>query len=111
MRDYHFKTKVAFRFLELTELQGKRLLRDIKPAKVNEHYEKPCSVGSIELTEQNLSEIVSFYEQEKIDIKLCDIFVSICSESDSEIWEIPTLVNDILKNINCKLTYSFTCVA
>jgi len=111
MRDYHFKTRVSFRFLELTELQGKRLLRDVESSKINKHYENSCVVGTVELIEHNLSEIISFYNQEKIDIGTCDIFVSICSENDSEIWGVPTLVNDILKKINCKLTYSFTCVA
>jgi hypothetical protein len=111
VRDYHFRTKVSFRFLELTELQSKRLSKVIESAKTHAHYEKLCFVGSIELTKLSLLEIISFYSREKIDIDTCDIFVSICSESDSEIWEVPFLVNEMLKQINCKLTYSFTCVA
>ena len=108
-RDYHFKDTVSFRFLELTEEQASSLVNEVNLSKYRAHFKNPCFVGRIPLNESTLKEIVAFFNKYRISLETCDIFLSISTGSDTEIWEAPNIVNQMLKHIDCKLTFSFTC--
>jgi len=76
-----------------------------------EAEEKTGFVCTVEIEMENYQEIVDFVKTNKINFNDRDIFCSVCSESDSEIWEAPRAVYKILNQLECKLTLSFTCVA
>ena len=38
----------------------------------------------------------------------CDVFVSVSTESDNEIVDVPAYVVDFIRKINSRLTFSFT---
>ena len=108
MRDYHFRERVSFRFLELSESHSLDICNQIESSSCRKHPEKDCFGGVVPLTDKSISKIVSFFEEKKLDQNDCDIFISISTESDSEIWAAPKCVNELLKFIDCEITFSFT---
>ncbi|VAW79570.1 hypothetical protein MNBD_GAMMA15-1281 [hydrothermal vent metagenome] len=108
-RDYHFKDTVSFRFLALTAVQAEDLVNEVDLSKYRAHFSDPCFVGRIPLSKDTMGEIVAFFKKHQIIEESCDIFLSISTGSDTEIWDVPNIVNQMLKNIDCPLTFSFTC--
>ena len=109
-RDYGFSESTSFRFLCLTDAQAAELSKAISGAECRKGKDNSFNVGVVELREEVIGSIISFYRLNDVALKDCDIFLSLTTESDSEIWEAPELVNEILRSVNCRLTFSFTCV-
>ena len=101
---------VSFRFLKLDKLQAYTLKHEVANSSFREHHKNDCYVGTIQLSEDNIDEINDFYVRQQVSLTDTDIFVSIVSELDSNIVDVPIIVNRMLKYIDCKLTYSFTVV-
>ncbi|WP_462157746.1 hypothetical protein [Pseudoalteromonas sp. GB56] len=110
MEDLTTDVDISFRFLNLNKLQAYTLAKEVSGATYKMPRNKNYYVGCIPLTEDTIHEINDFYVRQMVDISECDIFVSIVSEFDSNIVDVPAVVNHMLKYIDCKLTYSFTVV-
>ena len=102
------EVRLNFRFLSLNKLQAITLERDIIGSSYKKHHENDSYVGSVALTKSSIDDINDFYVRQMIDVIECDLFVSVVSESDSNIVGVPVVVNSMLKYIDCKLTYSFS---
>jgi hypothetical protein len=102
--------EASFRFLGLDKLQAITLEREIVGASQRKHFKHDCYVGSVPLVDQYIEDINNFYVRQRVRIEECDIFLSIVTESSSNIVEVPEIVNRLLKYIDCKLTFSFTVV-
>ena len=110
MGNSKIETEISFRFNRLDKLQAFTLVREILGSSYNEHLNDKCYVGSVPLTDNNFDDINDFYVRQRIQIDDCDIFVSVNSESGTNIIYIPEVVNRMLKYIDCKLGFSFTVV-
>ena len=62
----------------------------------------------IPLTEDIFDPLMIFFERQQINIADCDIFLSVFSGKDTDIIDVPSSVNKMLKHINCKLVFSYT---
>ncbi|WJG07712.1 hypothetical protein [Aliiglaciecola sp. LCG003] len=102
------KVEVSFRFLNLDKFQALTLSREVNDATYETHAQKDCFIGRILLKEQNLDDINHFFIRQKVDIQDCDIFICAQSQSHSNTFNAPRIVNQILKDIDCKLTFSVT---
>ena len=109
-RDYEFLESTSFRFLCLTDAQAAELSKGISGAECRKRKDNSFNIGVVELREEVIGSIVNFYRLHNVALKDCDIFLSLTTESDSEIWEAPKLVNEILRSVDCRLTFSFTCI-
>ena len=58
----------------------------------------------------NFDDINDYYVRQRVLIEDCDIFVSVSSKAGTKVSEIPTIVNRMLKYIDCKLSFSFTVI-
>ena len=110
MENLNTEAEISFRFLSLDKLQAYTLEREILGATHKKHDKNNCYLGYVPLTKQNFDDINDYYVRQRIDIGACDIFVSLNAESDTNIVDIPAIVNRMLKYIDCKLTFSFTRV-
>lgn len=109
MRDYHFTLKNSFRCLNFSEALSENFADEFSDSTKRENSARTGFVCTVGITEENHEKIVSFIEKNEIQFKDRDIFCSVCS--DSEIWSIPIWVSKILRQVECQLTYSYTCVA
>ena len=110
MENLNTAVEISFRFLSLDKLQAYTLEREILGSSYKQHDKNNCYLGYVPLTKQNFDDINDYYVRQRIEIEECDIFVSVNSESNTDIVDIPTIVNRMLKYIDCKLTFSFTLV-
>ena len=108
-RDYHFKSWVKFRLLELTEELAKRFVEEVSQSKYALNFKKTNFVGVVPLNDKTMPELLMFYKKYNIDAETCDIFMSISTGNDTEVWSAPKIVNRLLKHIDCEITFSFTC--
>lgn len=104
----NIETKINFRFNRLDKLQAFTLARAIVGSSYEELLDKQYYVGYVPLTKESLDDINDYYVRQRIDIADCDIFIVANSVSATNIVGIPTIVNRMLKYIDCKLTFSFT---
>ncbi len=110
-KNYNFSTIVGFRFLSLTAEQADNLKQIISDCEIDNHFENGCKCGCISLDSiEKLDLIVQFKNEHCISNDECDIFLSIATENDTEIWDVPSIVNDAIKRIDCKLVFSFTSI-
>ena len=100
----------SFRFLKLNKLQAYTLKREVAESSTKYIEKKDSFVGTVPLREELFDSLIIFFERQKISIDECDIFVSVFSEKDSEVVDIPFTVNKMLKYINCKLVFSYTAL-
>lgn len=110
MENSEIEVDISFRFLKLDKLQAYTLKREIAFSSFREHHKDEHFVGIVQLSEKSIHEINDFYVRQQVSLADCDIFISVVSEFDSNIVDIPNVVNKMLKYIDCKLTYSFTVV-
>ena len=99
---------VNFRVLNLNKLQAYTLKRELLDSSYQKHNEHEQYIGSVSLTNFSIDDINDFYVRQMIDITECDILVSTISDNHSNTVEIPTVVNRMLKYIDCQLTYAFS---
>jgi hypothetical protein len=104
------KTEISFRFNLLDSMQAFTLEREIFGSSREDHLENNCYVVYVPLTDNNFDDINDYYVRQRIKIEECDVFVSVSSDSATNIFDIPVIVNRMLKYIDCKLTFSFTVV-
>lgn len=99
---------VSFRLLKLNKLQAHTLEREVPSSSFKYVESKSCYVGAIPLTEDIFDPLMIFFERQQINIADCDIFLSVFSGKDTDIIDVPSSVNKMLKHINCKLVFSYT---
>ena len=98
--------QISFRVNNLDKLQAFTLVREIVGSTHEEALNKKTYLGYIPLTENNFDEINDYYVRQRINIEDCDIFVTVTSHAEITSVDIPTIVNRMLKYIDCKLTFS-----
>tara|TARA_B100001063_G_C16610456_1_gene475462 strand:+ start:165 stop:494 length:330 start_codon:yes stop_codon:yes gene_type:complete len=103
--------EVSFRFLSLNKLQAHTLEREVANSSARYVEDKNCYVGTIPLTEDIFDPLMIFFERQQIALSNCDIFLSVLSSKDTNIVDVPSSVNKMLKHINCKLVFSYTAVS
>jgi hypothetical protein len=108
MDKLHTEAEISFRFLRLDKLQAYTLEREIFGASHNKQSNNHDYCGYAPLTKQNLDDINDYFVRQRIEIEQCDIFISVNSPLETNIIDIPAIVNRMLKYIDCKLTFSFT---
>jgi hypothetical protein len=104
------RTEISFRFNRLDKMQAFTLEREVFGSSREDHLENNCYVVCVPLTDNNFDDINDYYVRQRIKIEECDVFVSVSSDSPTNIFDIPVIVNRMLKYIDCKLTFSFTVV-
>ena len=102
------EAEISFRFNSLDKMQAFTLEREILGSSRDNHVENNSYVVCVPLTANTFNEINDYYVRQRIEIEECDIFVSVTSDSGTNILDIPVIVNRMLKYIDCKLTFSFT---
>lgn len=74
----------SFRYLSLTDSEAAELKILIPTAEFGRHHQTGRNVGS------------------------CDVFISIYSDRNDEVWRAPKTVNHIVNVVNCPIVFSFT---
>lgn len=110
MKNSNTETEISFRFTRLDKMQAITLEREILGSIREDHVENNRYVVCVPLTNNSFDDINDYYVRQRIEIEECDIFVSVRSDSGTNTFEIPALVNRMLKYIDCQLTFSFTVV-
>ncbi|TWX47199.1 hypothetical protein [Colwellia hornerae] len=108
MENSKTRAAISFRFNRLDKMQAFTLEREIQGALRDENVENNVYVVCVPLTETNFDDISDYYVRQRVNIEDCDIFVSVCSDSGTNLFDIPMIVNRMLKYIDCKLTFAFT---
>ena len=108
MKNSNNTAEVSFRFTRLDKMQAFTLEREILGASREGHIEDNYYVVCVPLTKANLDDINDYYVRQRIEIEACDIFISVSAGSGSHRYNIPAIVNRMLKYIDCELTFSFT---
>lgn len=108
MNNSNSKIKIYFRFLSLNKLQAYTLERELTDSSYQIKPESDHYIGYVPLTNYSIDDINDFFVRQMIEIEDCDILVSVAPEPDLNIVDVPSVVNRMLKYIDCKLTYSFT---
>ncbi|MEH6385089.1 MAG: hypothetical protein V7780_10815 [Colwellia sp.] len=110
MENLNTDAEISFRFNHLDKMQAFTLEREILGAFSNNHVENNRYVVCVPLTDKNFDDINDYYVRQRVEIDDCDIFISVSADSGTNSIDIPTIVNRMLKYIDCKLTFSFTVV-
>lgn len=108
MENSKTRAAISFRFNRLDKMQAFTLEREILGSIRDENVENKVYVVCVPLTETNFDDISDYYVRQRVNIEDCDIFVSVCSDSGTNLFDIPMIVNRMLKYIDCKLTFAFT---
>ncbi len=108
-RTYEFEPSVLFRFLDLNAEQAKDLVSAIPGSRMGKHHKTGAAVGCVTLGSADMVQpILSFIEKHTVPSEQCDVFVSIFTENDTELWDVPRVVNQLIKAVDCQLVFSFT---
>lgn len=102
------KTDVVFRFLNLNKLQAFTLKRELLGSSYEAQQGGNLYIGSVPLTNLSLDDINDFYVRQRIAIKQCDIFVTAKISAETPIYDVPEIVNRMIKYIDCQLRFSLT---
>lgn len=104
------KTKVSFRFLNLNKLQGITLTREVTGATYHSNHSNDRFTGVVALTAtlDNINDLNIYFVRQQVVLEDCDILISVSSHNPPSKIEIPTLVNKVLKHIDCKITVALT---
>lgn len=103
--------KVDFRFRQLNKMQVLTLYRELEGVSYSEHpanedHLKPHRFEAlVALTATNLDAISMFYVRQGLNLSQCDILVSVKRAAPAG-FTLPTLVNQMLKHIDCPLSFS-----
>jgi hypothetical protein len=104
------KITVSFRFLTLTPKQGLDLKASIPGSELGRHFKSKKLVGCVPLTGRTrIVSIIDFAEAHGLKPKDCDIFVSVSTEKDTLIVDVPRIVNQMIRRMDCQVVFSFTC--
>ncbi|MCU7796307.1 MAG: hypothetical protein KZQ75_04155 [Candidatus Thiodiazotropha sp. (ex Myrtea spinifera)] len=104
------EASASFRFLSLNEDQAKEIQLLIPSTELGEHYQTGKIVASIKIIDSSLVVIIDEFRRKHTFMPTdCDVFVSIASEKQDEIWRAPKAVNYIINIVNCPIVFSYTC--
>jgi hypothetical protein len=110
VKNSNTEAEISFRFNRLDKMQAFTLEREIVGSLRKDHTEDHYYVVCVPLTDNNFDDINDYYVRQRVEIEGCDILVSVASDSGTNVYDIPLIVNRMLKYIDCKLTFSFTVV-
>ena len=104
------KMTVSFRFLTLTPKQGQILKDSIPGSELGRHFKTKKVVGCVPLTGgTKIESIIDFAADHGLKPKDCDIFVSVSTDRDTLILDVPRIANQIIKKMDCQMVFSLTC--
>ncbi|WP_346766554.1 hypothetical protein [Paraglaciecola sp. 20A4] len=106
MKQNNIIPNVRFRFLNLDKMQAFTLSREVEGASYRELAVAGRYEGSVDLKEQRLDALNIFFVRQQIAIDECDIFVSANLPYQDSVVVTPSIVNRLLKHIDCQLTFS-----
>lgn len=103
---------VSFRFLTLNKYQAMTLIREVPDASYYQHPDTDCFIGLVNINEKlaNLDELNIFYVRQNIKLPDCDIFINTPATKGKHSITTPKYINQILKHIDCQLTFSFELI-
>jgi hypothetical protein len=104
------KMEVSFRFLSLSHTQALELERKFRVADFGKHFKTGELTASLNLECIDLEALSSFLGETEIEVGATDIFISLVSEYDSRIVNVPSCVHEAIKTIGSKLVLSYTVV-
>lgn len=104
------EAQVSFRLLSLDKFQAYSLVREIISSSHQLDEDSNSYIASIPLTKQNFEEINDYFIRQRIELEACDILISVNAHSNTGSVNVPTIVNRMLKYIDCKLTFAFNVV-
>ena len=108
MKNSNTEAGISFRFNRLDKMQAYTLEREILGSLRESQIDNDFYVVCVPLSNNSFDDINDYYVRQRVDIEDCDIFISVCSDSGTNTFGIPEIVNRMLKYIDCKLTFSFT---
>ncbi|MFB0979966.1 MAG: hypothetical protein QMC62_03500 [Alteromonadaceae bacterium] len=108
MKNSNTEFAISFRFNRLDKMQAFTLEREIAGSTCEDHIEDHCYIVCVPLSNYNFDDINDYYVRQRVELKDCDILVRVSSNFGTKIFDIPLIVNRMLKYIDCKLTFSFT---
>ncbi len=108
--DSEAELSCSFRFLSLTELQAQSLKLLDLDINFGRHFKTNKITAFLELSEEVIPFLKDFVNANDIATIETDVFISVVSEYDSEIFDIPTCVNEAVIELGSKLVFSYTCV-
>ena len=111
-REVYHKRRDAFRFKRLDQKTSDRVLQLEPSATVRKsRKEKDRFVVSFWLEEaKDYSWLESFIQEHQVKRQEYDFFISLVTESDSEIIAVPDYVQEMFKALGGDLLFSFTVV-
>lgn len=106
----HHNVELAFRFLQLDKMQAITLSREIMGASYQPSDDAQVYVGSVPLLSEKMDDINHFFIRQKMSEKQCDILISAHAATAHGLLQVPHIVNRMLKDIDCPLTFSLRVV-
>lgn len=103
--------EISFRFLHLS-LESARRLEKLHRAVTVKKHKRDGDLGAYFTLDENLDYnwLQEFIEEEKIPGTEFDIFVSLVTEDDTWIVEVPSFVVVLVRQIGGRITFSCTTV-
>lgn len=101
------ESTVCFRFLVLDRMQAFTLSKEIPGGSSDPTSDARTLVGKVPLTEDNIDPINLFFVRQQIPLSQCDILVSVTGSQRAAEFSAPAIVNQMLKHINCTITFSY----
>ncbi|MFD2165692.1 hypothetical protein ACFSJY_05395 [Thalassotalea euphylliae] len=99
---------IAFRFLRLDKMQAYTLKHEVMGASFLETDDPKSFIGVVELSQHAIHDINDFFVRQQVSVAHCDILVSAATPAAT--IKVPRVVNEMLKYIDCQLTYSIKIV-
>lgn len=97
---------VTFRLLSLDKMQAYTLTKEVEGASYRELEKAGRYEGRVSLQEDRLDELNIFFVRQQISLSDCDIHIEAADVFCVEV-STPSIVNKLLKHIDCQLTFSF----
>lgn len=98
------EVNVYFRFLKLNKMQAYTLKKELMGADFHSGSSDGEYLGTVELSEMSLHDINDFFVRQRLPIVDCDILLSTTSSQLGSFLNVPNVVNNMLKYIDCPLT-------
>lgn len=98
----------SLRFLALSNEQAERLSQLSLGASFGKHFKTKSITSSVELSESAIPVLQEFIVINGIDATTTDIFISVLTEYDTRIIDVPNYVNKAVIAIGSNIVFSFT---
>jgi len=106
--------QVDFRFRRLNKMQALTLSRELEDVVYTEHLENDSTRSPyrfdalVRLCASKLDAISMFYVRQGLNVDQCDILIR-ANPTVTPCFTLPTVVNQMLKHIDCALSFSLEC--